>query len=218
MKTKKITVSALFLAIATILSLFKLYELPFGGTVTVASMVPVVLIGYIYGTRWGLFSAFIYSILQLICGIGTGIVSKMFLPGDEQMLLWHAILICIFDYILAYISLGFGGILKNKLKYQSSEIILGSIFALFLCFLMHTISGAIFYGSWAEWFFGDSTGLSQISFTKPFCDWVLSNMSGKTLAIFYSIIYNAGYMLPETVITALVSPFIYRSIQKSNKL
>ena len=216
MKTKKITASALLLAIATVLSLLKLYELPFGGSVTVASMVPVVLISYIYGTKWGLFSAFIYSILQLISGIATGIVSKMFLPGDEQMLLWQAISICVLDYILANVALGFGGIFKNKLKHRTSEIILGSVLALFLCWLMHTISGAIFYGAWAEWFFGDATGLSQISFTKPFCDWVLSKMSGASLALFYSVIYNAAYMIPETIITAILSPFIYRSIQKTN--
>ncbi len=216
MKTKKITVSALMLAIATVLSLIKLYELPFGGTVTVASMVPVVIISYIYGTKWGLFSAFVYSILQLVLGIAGGIVSKMFLPGDEQMILWQALVICLFDYIFAATVLGFGGIFKNKLTHRVTEIVLGSILAVTLCWLMHTISGAIFYGSWAEWFFGDATGLSQLAFTKPFCDWVLSHMSGVTLSIFYSVIYNAAYMLPEAVITALVAPFIYKSIQKTN--
>jgi len=218
MKTKKLIISALFLALATILSLLKLFELPFGGTITIASMVPIVLISYIYGIKWGLFSAFIYSLLQLVCGLGTGIISKMFLPGEGQMLLWQAILICVFDYIFANLSLGIGGILKGKLKSATFEIVLGSIIATSLCFLMHTISGFIFYGSWAEWFFSDSTGLSQIAFTKPFCNWVMANISGSFLALFYSVIYNAAYMIPEMIITATVSPIVFHTIRSSKIL
>lgn len=218
MKTKKLIISALLLAIATILSLLKLFELPFGGTITVASMVPVILISYIYGTKWGLFSAFIYSLLQLVCGFATGIASKMFLPGDEQMLLWQALIICLFDYILANLALGLGGILKGRFRASALEIILGSIIATLLCWLMHTISGFLFYGSWAEWFFSDSTGLSQIAFTKPFCDWVMANISGKALALFYSAIYNAAYMIPEMIITAVISPIVFQSVKRAKIL
>lgn len=215
MKTKKIIASALLLAIATILSLLKLFELPFGGTVTIASMVPVVLISYIYGIRWGLFSAFIYSLLQLVCGLSSGIVSKIFLPGEEQMIFWQAFIICAFDYIFANISLGFGGILKGKLKSDVSEIILGSIIATGLCWLMHTVSGFVFYGAWAEWFFSASTGLSQITFAKPFCDWVTKNLTGNRLILFYSVIYNGAYMFPEMIITSSVSPIVYQTLKHS---
>ena len=218
MKTKKIIISSLLIAIATILSLIKVFELPFGGTITIASMTPIVIISYIYGTKWGLFSAFVYSLIQLVCGIGTGIVSKMFLPGEEQMLLWQAISICILDYLFAYLALGFGGIFKGKLKSSSIEIILGSIVAITLCWAMHTLSGFIFYGSWAEWFFSDSTGLSQIAFTKPFCDFVITHISGSGLALFYSIIYNGAYMVPEMVITAITSPIVYQAVRRSRMI
>ena len=215
MKTKKMIVSSLLIAIATILSFLKIFELPFGGTITIASMMPIVIISYLYGMKWGLFSAFTYSLIQLICGIGTGIVSKMFLPGEEQMLLWQAISICILDYLFAYLALGLGGILKGKLKSSTKEIILGSIIATTTCWLMHTLSGFIFYGSWAEWFFSDSTGLSQLSFTKPFCNFVITHMSGKWLALFYSLIYNGAYMIPEIVITAITSPVVYQAIKSA---
>lgn len=216
-KTNKIVVSAMFLALAAILSMLKLFEMPFGGTVTVASMVPVVIIGYIYGTKWGLFSAFIYSILQLILGTATGIVSRMFLPGDEQMALWQAISICFIDYILAYLMLGLGGIFKDKFGKTTLEIVLGAVVSTVLCWVMHVISGYIFYGAWAEWFFGDSTGLSQIGAFKGFCDWVMANIHGGALALFYSAVYNAAYMLPETVITAALSPVVYTAVKKSVK-
>ncbi len=212
--TKQLVVSALMIAIGTVLSMLKLFELPFGGTVTVASMVPVVLLGYIYGTRWGLFSAFIYSVLQLVLGVATGIVSTMFLPGEEQMALWMALSICILDYILAYVVLGFGGLFKGKLKSAGLEISLGAILSVFLRLVMHTISGFIFYGAWAEWFFSGEGGLADISFLSGFCTWVMENIQGKGLSLFYSVIYNSAYMLPELIITAIVAPIIYRAIKK----
>lgn len=213
--TSRLVVSALMIAIASVLSLLKLFELPFGGTVTVASMVPVVLLGYIYGTRWGLFSAFIYSALQLVLGVGTGIVSKMFLPGDEQMALWQALTICGLDYILANGVLGLGGIFRGKLKNAGVEVSLGAIVATFMKLIMHTISGFIFYGAWAEWFFSGEGGLAEISFLSGFCAWVMENMQGKMLSLFYSIVYNSAYMLPELVITAIVAPVIYKAIKKT---
>lgn len=215
-KTNKMVISAMMVALGTILSLLKLFELPFGGTVTVASMVPVVLVAYLYGTKWGLFTSFVYSVLQLVCGVATGIISRMFLPGEEQMALSAAISICVIDYVLAYVVLGFGGIFKNKFKHRTSEIVLGVVVALCLRWIMHTISGYIFYGAWAEWFFGDVTGLAGISFMQDFCSWVMANMSGKGLALFYSVVYNGAYMIPEILITALLAPLVYGALKRGN--
>ena len=85
--TKRLTESALLLAIAVVLELVsKLLglELPFGGTITLASMFPVVLISYRYGVKWGLLSGFTYSLLQMI--MGAKVVSAMFLPGEDKWL------------------------------------------------------------------------------------------------------------------------------------
>lgn len=214
MKTKKLVTTAMLMAFALILSLIQIFQLPFGGSITLVSMLPMAFVGYMYGTKWGVFAAFIYSVLQLITGMGT--VSAFFLPGDSQMALGNAVCICVIDYILAYTSLGFGGIFKNKLKSRTAEICFGSIVALMLRYIMHIISGAIFFGAWAEWFFADSSGLSQISAMSGFCDWVMKTMSGNALSIFYSIVYNGAYMIPEIVITALLAPIVYNVLQKSN--
>lgn len=212
--TKRTTVSAMLIAIATVLSMLKLFELPFGGTITFASMVPIVLIAFVYGTKWGLFSSLIYSFIQLILGVMTGIVSKMFLPGDEQMVLWKALSICFIDYILAYLMLGFGGIFKGKMK-DIRAIVCGAVFATVFCWLMHVISGYIFYGAWADWFFREADGLSQIGVFRGFCNWVITNMHGNILALFYSAVYNACYMLPETLITAIIAPIVYSALKRT---
>lgn len=213
MKTKQLVISAMLIAIATVLSLLKLFELPFGGTVTIASMMPIVIIAYLYGTRWGLLSAFAFSIIQLLCGMGT--VSAFFLPGDSQMAVASAITICLLDYILAYTALGFAGVFRGKFGNDVLEILVGAILACILRSIVHIISGAVFFGAWAEWFFADSTGLSQISALKGFCDWVMATFTGTSLSVFYSVIYNMAYMLPETIITAIVSPAVFKIIRKS---
>lgn len=206
MKTKKLVTTAMLIAVATVLSIFQPFQLPFGGGITIASMMPIILLAFCYGTRWGLFSAFLFSLLQLLLGAKT--VSAFFLPGDSQMILWHALLICFLDYILAYSVLGLGGIFKNKIKNSTVSITVGTVSALFLRYLVHIISGAVFFGSWAEWFF---TQEGFYSFGAS----ILETFSGFSLALIYSVIYNGTYMIPEIIITAILTPIIYKALSSA---
>lgn len=216
MKTKKLVTTAMLLAFALILSLIQIFRLPFGGSVTLVSMLPVILIGYMYGTKHGLLSALVYSVLQMLVGMGT--VSSFFLPGESQMALYAAILICVIDYILAYSCLGLGGIFKSKVKSPLGALILGVAVCIISRYIMHIISGYIFFGTWAEWFFADSTGLSQIGAFKGFCNWVMNNFSGNGLSMLYSFIYNGAYMIPELIITLIVAPIVYKVLKKSQSI
>lgn len=207
--TQRLVKTSILLAIATVLSVVKLFSMPFGGTITPASMMPVILIAYIYGTKWGLFSAFIYGILQMITGMN--VVSAMFLPGESQMVIWHAVLVCVIDYILAYMMLGFGGVFKNKIKNQSLSIALGTFVSMLLTYIMHIVSGYIFYGAWAEWFF---TQDGFYSFGKT----IVESFSGNLLSLIYSVIYNGLYMVPEIIITVLLTPFVYAVLKKSKSV
>ena len=207
--TQRLVKTSILLTIATVLSVVKLFSMPFGGTITPASMMPVILIAYIYGTKWGLFSAFIYGILQMITGMN--VVSAMFLPGESQMVIWHAVLVCVIDYILAYMMLGFGGVFKNKIKNQSLSIALGTFVSMLLTYIMHIVSGYIFYGAWAEWFF---TQDGFYSFGKT----IVESFSGNLLSLIYSVIYNGLYMIPEIIITVLLTPFVYAVLKKSKSV
>ena len=209
MKTKRLVTTSMLIAIATVLSVFQPFQLPFGGGITIASMMPIVIIAFCYGTRWGLFSAFIYSLLQLFLGAKT--VSAFFLPGEEQMLLWKAITVCLLDYIVAYTVLGFGGIFKNKIKNNTVALVIGVVFALLLRYAVHTVSGMVFFGAWAEWFFSQE-GFYAIG------KLILENYSGKTLALIYSFFYNGTYMLPEILITAFLTPIVYRALSAAGAL
>lgn len=200
--TVRLVESALLIAIAAVIELISKtlgLELPFGGTITLASMFPIVLIAYKYGTKWGLLSGFTYSLVQMLLGAKT--VSAMFLPGDDQMVLWQAICICLLDYVLAYTLLGLGGIFKGKFKKPAAELALGAFVALLLRYLVHIVSGAIFYGAYAEWFFTQE-GFYSIG------EKILDTFSGSSLAIAYSIFYNGLYMVPEIILTTVVAAIL----------
>ncbi len=200
--TVRLVESALLIAIAAVIELISKtlgLELPFGGTITLASMFPIVLIAYKYGTKWGLLSGFTYSLVQMLLGAKT--VSAMFLPGDDQMVLWQAICICLLDYVLAYTLLGLGGIFKGKFKKPAAELALGAFVALLLRYLVHIVSGAIFYGTYAEWFFTQE-GFYSIG------EKILGTFSGSSLAIVYSIFYNGLYMVPEIILTTVVAAIL----------
>ena len=203
-RIEAITLSAVMIAfavsISAICAVLPFLNLPFGGGFTVASMLPIILIAYMYGTRWGLLTAFAYSVMQMLLGFNT--VSAFFMPGDSQMVWWRAVLVVLIDYVVAYTVLGLGGIFRKKFGARKA-LVLGSVFAISLRYLAHIVSGAIFFGAWAEWFFTQD----------GFYSWgqtVLNTFSGASLSIVYSMIYNGTYMIPEIIITAIVACFVVR--------
>ena len=211
-RTQALTVSAIMIAfavsISAICAVMPFLNLPFGGGFTIASMLPIIIVAYMYGTKWGLLTAFVYSIMQMLLGFNT--VSAFFLPGDSQMIWWRAVLVILIDYVIAYTVLGFGGIFRNKFETKKA-LVLGSIFAISLRYIAHIVSGAIFFGTWAEWFF------TQDGF--PFWgEKILEVFSGDSLSIIYSIIYNGTYMIPEIIITSIVAYFVTRISQIKMKI
>jgi thiamine transporter len=204
--TQRLTTSAVMLALSAILAmvcaLIPFLNLPFGGGFTIASMLPIIIVSYMYGVKWGLFTSAVYSVIQMVMDLYLGkgsTIMALFMPnGDEFMGYGAAVAILIIDYLLAYSVLGFGGIFRNKIKNKTLAISLGAFLALFLRYLAHIISGFIFYGAWAEWFF------SQENFYS-IGGWILDSFSGQALALIYSVFYNGLYMIPEMIITVIAA-------------
>lgn len=167
----KITESAIMIALATILSMATFINLPFGGSVTILSMLPIIIIAYRHGTKWGFITAFTYSILQMILGLK----SFSYVTG------WKSVLAVAFlDYIFAFVVLGLGGTFRKAFKSKGTALAMGTILACILRFLFHVISG---YAIWR-----DISIPSQAAWE-------------------YSLLYNASYMLPETILTAVGAYF-----------
>jgi thiamine transporter len=203
---KRLTVSAMMLALATVLAIVCAYipflNLPFGGGFTVASMLPIVIVAYMYGTKWGLFTSFCYALIQIIMSLtqgAGGTVMALFLPESESFMGYGAaVWIILIDYIIAYTVLGLGGVFRNKISNKTLSLVVGVVLALFLRYVAHIVSGYIFYGAWAEWFFTQE-GFYAIG------NVILNSMSGNLLSFVYSVFYNGLFMIPEIVITAIVA-------------
>lgn len=181
--TRRLVESAIMIAIGTVLSMFP-FSAPwaFGGGVTICSMLPLVIIAHRYGTKWGLFTAFVYSVLQLILGVS----NVQFAAGYGFVL---AVGVLLLDYILAFTVIGlsacFNGVIKNHLV----SIVVGIVFTFALRFVCHFLSGWIIWG-------------------------VITPNEMGLVAPLYSLIYNGGYMLPETIITALVAVLTYKPLKR----
>lgn len=138
-KTKPIVFAAMALALATVIAtVIKLPSLPFGGSVTLFSMLVICMVGYWYGPVIGIITAIAYGILQFITG--------PYVVHPAQVLL---------DYPLAFGALGLSGFFyKHK-----NGLIWGYIAGVFGRFVFHMISGLIFYTEYVGSFEGNAAAI-----------------------------------------------------------
>lgn len=134
METKKLTLSAVLIALSAVLSMVKVYELPLGGSITLLSMLPVAVIAICYGTRWGMFCSTLYAFVQVAMDIGK-LMGYGMTAGT-----WVGCLL--FDYIVAYGALGLAGVFRKR---NILGMCVGIMLALVIRFIAHFISGAIVF-------------------------------------------------------------------------
>lgn len=136
---------AVMIALAFVLSCAKLYEMPLGGSITVASMLPIMLISIKYGTVTGLSTAFLYSLTQALQSLAQGNV----FPYCETT---GALLLCIFfDYVIPFTLIGLTGTFMNFKGIKNAEIraYLGMSGTVLIRFVCHYITGVVIWGQWA---------------------------------------------------------------------
>jgi len=161
---RMLSTGALCVTLAFVLSCLTLWRLPNGGSITPASMLPVFVFSYLYGPVPGIAAGTVNGLLQLVQGA--------YVVHPVQFLL---------DYILPFAILGCAGLFRKEKQFPIG-IFLGS----FLRFVIHVISGVVFFYMYAE---GQNV-------------WA------------YSILYNGSYMLPEAIICLAVAfiPSFQRSL------
>lgn len=164
--------SAVMIALATVLSLIKIVDFPHGGSVTIASMLPIAVIAYRHGLGFGIGAGLVHGVLQQLLGLNT----LSWVTG------WQSILaVIMLDYIVAFGVIGFAGVFRRAVKNQATALTMGCVLVCVLRYACHVISGATV---WA--------GLSIP--TKA--------------ALGYSFIYNATYMIPETIVLVVAALYI----------
>lgn len=151
-KTRILVEGAVMLALATALSFIQIYKLPWGGSITLLSMLPIVLYSIRRGLKAGLAVSFLFSLIQLFQGIMDGLFGWGLTPG--------MLIACIFiDYIFAFTVLGLGGLFRKK---GTAGWIGGIVLAIALRFVMHFLSGVVIWKSFGELWEGFSTESSVL--------------------------------------------------------
>ena len=205
-KTKRLTESAMLIAVAIILELLsKMFipEMTFGGQLTIVSMLPIVLISYRHGMKWGFLAAFTYALIEMVIGAKT--VAAAFQPGyfGDATMIGNAIIMCLLDYVVAYTALGLGGVFRNKIQNPCFSLMAGALVALGARYIAHIISGYVLFAGWAEWFFTQ----------EGFPAWgatMVEALSPQMLGLVYSVVYNGLYMVPEMIFTAIAAFLLAR--------
>lgn len=125
---RQLVFSGVAMALAIVTSEIKFARLPFGGSVTLFSMLFIVLIGYWYGAKAGLLTGFAYGLLQFV-------LDPVFYSP------WQLLI----DYPLAFGALGLSGFFSNK----KHGLLLGYIAGVAGRYLFAVLSGGIFFADYA---------------------------------------------------------------------
>lgn len=162
--TKSIVYGGACVAASFVLSFIKV-SMNYGGSITLASMLPLFIYCYVFGVGKGLVVGIIYGLLQFIQG-------PYFLTVPQFLL----------DYILPFAGICLAGVFK-KVMPEKGAIFCGAILFSVLRLAFHIGSGII-------WF-----GMDSVVETLP-----LFGSTEAMGAFVYSFLYNAIYMVPETII------------------
>lgn len=171
---------ALMIAMSTVLAMLKIIELPQGGAVTCASMVPIVILSFRHGPKWGLTAAFAQSLLQMII--------KFDAPPAKTFLAFA--LVILLDYVIAFTAIGSASIFGKPFKNRIVSVGVGAFCVSVLRFLCSFLSGIVNWGSYAP---------------------------QGTPVWLYSLTYNGSYMIPEAIITVVVSILLIQVLDRIEK-
>lgn len=167
----------MMIAMSTALSYVKVFEMPQGGSVTCASMAPLVLVSYRHGLKWGILTAFAHSLLQMLIGFVA--------PPAKTVGAFLAVVVL--DYVAAYTVLGAAAFFGKPVKNRAGSVAVGAAAVAFLRFVCSFLSGILVWGAYAP----EGTPV-----------WL------------YSLSYNGSYMLPEILITAIVSVILIKALDR----
>ena len=181
---------AIMVALATVLSMLKVWQSPYGGSVTVLSMAPIILLSLRHGVKTGLLAGLAYALIQLLQGLG----NLAWIPTPMGIVLG-----ALLDYILPFTLLGLGGIFRNKLAEKPVlAAALGALLVTLIRYVCHTVAGVVvWYELDLVWYADDPTHIVNL-----YGPWM------------FSIIYSAIYMVPEIIATTLGTSLLHQALRK----
>jgi thiamine transporter len=122
---KALVEAAVMVALATVLSVMVVYRAPQGGSITPASMVPLLVLALRRGPRVGLLAGAVYGLIQLWM--------------NPFVVHWVQVVL---DYPLPFALLGLAGFFA---RWPAGGVVVGILGRLG----SHVVSGVVFFGSYA---------------------------------------------------------------------
>ena len=181
---QRLAEAGLVIALAKVLDMIVLYQMPMGGSVTLASMAPLFIFAIRWGWKWGVAVGAVYGIINMMLG--------GYVIHPLQMVL---------DYPLAFAMCGLAGLPANQGKRNYPSYLPAMIFASFMRFLWHLLSGCIFFSTVNF----EESGASLIDALS------LDNLSSGFL---YSAGYNGSFLLPDLILCLLIIGFLWKPLDK----
>lgn len=134
MRTIDVVYGGISLALSFVLSYIKIAPVTYGGSITLASMLPIILYAYSFGFGKGLIVGLAYGLLQFI---------------QEPYILTPVTFIL--DYLLAFSSIAIAALPKKFIKNPAGSLFAAASFTYILRFAFHFISGLIYFSMGAIW-------------------------------------------------------------------
>ena len=141
-RTAILVEGALMVALAFILSVIPFIELTWGGSITLFSTLPILIMSLRHGAKWGVGTAAVYSLLQLTQGMD----SVMAVPAKT---IFTMVLCALLDYVLAYTVLGFAGPIAHRFKNPTGGLAIGICATGLARYLLSVLSGILLWRQWA---------------------------------------------------------------------
>ncbi len=193
-----LTECAIMVALATVLSLIKVYDAPYGGSVTLLSMAPIIVLSVHRGIVPGVAAGFVHSMIQLMLGLA----NVGWIPD-----LGGKVLVIFLDYLIPFTLLGLGGMFRKVNFTESKKVnaviqaVLGTLVVTVIRYLCHIISGVVVWYALDLVWYADDPG----HIVNRYGAWA------------FSAIYNGTFMVPEIIETMVGVPLILPAVKRATK-
>lgn len=167
--TRDIAYAGVAISLSFVLSFIKITPVQYGGSITLASFAPLLIYAYYFGFAKALVCGLIYGLLQFI---------------QDPYVLTPATFTL--DYLLAFASVSVMGLFSNQ-KLSALTVTLGTTASILTRFLMHFISGILYFNHGSIWV----------------------NLPAES-AVSYSLLYQTVYLIPDLAICLTAMLILYK--------
>jgi thiamine transporter len=128
------------IAMATVLGYIPIFQMPMGGTVTLCSVAPLVMVSFRHGAKWGVFTGAVHGLIQMFLGFENVLYCKT---------IWAMLGCILLDYIIAFAATGLSCVFGAGFKNRTVAAAVGTTATGLIRYLCSFLSGILIWGAYA---------------------------------------------------------------------